>query len=137
MKIEKFDPSTLQMMRGEIQQALDVIKNKYGLSKLQLGNMRYDHDGSSFSSSIDAKIGIDNEAYKKTQIRNAMLLDLPPEILGFKFEHNGGGVKGNFVVKGFNLKKSKYPVICTALDGTHKDQDVNFPEDYIKNLFKK
>jgi hypothetical protein len=73
MPIQQFDRTSLQMLRGEMQGALDAIAAKHGI-KLRIGNMTYDPSGSTFKAPINAEAGGAEDEKRKQAIMYAKML---------------------------------------------------------------
>jgi len=112
--IKKFDRQAIAVLNLEIQMALDALKNKYGLSELNLGAITFTEF--SFHSRITGKIeGEITNLYKDYQARYfASLNGLPENLVSMNFISNGR----SYTIIGIETRNRKYPVITQcANDG--------------------
>jgi hypothetical protein len=107
--IESFDNKSLDLMREEIQTALNKIAEKHGLEKLEMKSISYESDRSGFTTKIEAKT---TGAAKKEFEKYASIVGLNPADFGKEFKSQGN----RFKIEGINLRASKFPIICTNID---------------------
>lgn len=113
MNIDKFDNKALELLRTEINTALDGVREKYGLKKLQLGSMSYYPDRLAFNSKIVAEVDPTTspeamETKNATNERQSTLLGFNKNIVGEKFM-NG---RDEFTVVEIKLDRPKWPIIA-------------------------
>lgn len=70
MTIVAFDPKNLDMLRTEIQSALDEVAKRHGI-KLQMKTMRYDPTGASFTAPLEGKAGAFEDVAREKVLRMA------------------------------------------------------------------
>lgn len=77
--MERFNKTTLNTLRPEIQAALDAVAAKHGIT-LKLGNIGFSADGGSFTSKVEGKVeAIANEAEKARFRETAAMFGYDPE----------------------------------------------------------
>lgn len=77
--MDRFNKATLGALRPEIQAALDAIAEKHGI-KLQLGNIGFAADGSSFKAPVEGRVEALADAKEHAQfLEMARLYGLDPE----------------------------------------------------------
>ena len=126
-KLSSFnDKQTLNLMRNELNEALNKIVAKYGLSPSEIGNVRYDN--ATFKTSIELKI----EGAAGVEERNAeMMLRLDGLKVGDRIKTPNGLV---LVISGYNHRARKSPV---NLVGEQDRKTYKAPVDFCKrNLIK-
>jgi hypothetical protein len=122
--IKKFDKKSLELMRTEIQEALNKIKKKHDLDVLKIGGITYESDGSGFTTRITAKTAGGN---KSNFERVCSVYKLSPENYMETFEYRGD----QYIVTGINTRAKKMPIQCRKV-GT--EETYKFPENLVFNL---
>lgn len=103
MEITNFTDRELQNLRREIETALSQIASKNGI-ELSLGRMTY--DSTSFTAKVTGKTSQNN-------IKVASNLNLPQDIVGRKFLHNGQ----TYTVTELKAIRQNFPVVAQAQNG--------------------
>lgn len=96
--IDRFNKTTLAPLRTEVQAALDAIAEKHGI-KLQLGNIGFAADGSSFTSKVEGKVEALADAKAEAQFREMAAL------YGYDADKLAKTPQGDAKLVGFNPKK--------------------------------
>ena len=77
--MDRFNPTTLTVLRPEIEAALAAVAQKNGIT-LQLGKMTYTPDGGTFTAKVEAKVeAIANAAEEKLFREAAALYGYDPD----------------------------------------------------------
>jgi hypothetical protein len=97
----------LRLLTNEINQALKLIGDKYGLN-LNTKSGRYELDGSEFS----VKLVVKNTTVQKNYDMECVILGLPKTIIGSSLSLQGK----DFVITGLNTRKPKFPVEVKCLN---------------------
>lgn len=114
----KITPTTIRTINGEISNALKAIEAKYGV-KIELGNSSYTASNyrtkltvSSVSADgvVQSPLAQNFERYRKIEGISASIK------VGDTFRYNGK----TFVLKGYDTKKRKYPIIAEYGGSTYK-----------------
>lgn len=117
MKLEKFEKSSLEELRKEINPKLKEIGEKFGIS-LRLGRISY--DAYSFTGKIEAKILISREETEKIERGEfeslAVFYGLKKEDYGRTFSQNGK----IFKIVAIKTRNRKYPIIARNGERTYK-----------------
>jgi hypothetical protein len=128
-KINNITPATCDIVRSEMEQALNLITAKYGLN-INIGNMRYTNN------TIDVKVGL-NVIYANAKtaeeiyfIEKGFMYGFEKEDLGKEFMEKGKHFKIVGLKSGRNLK---YQVLCKCV-GT--GQQYKFAASYVKGLIQ-
>jgi hypothetical protein len=108
-KIQHFGTASIQMIRTEIQESLEIIKAKNGLTELELRNITFTEN--SFSGNLFASL----PAYQTILKENteelvkhfALHHGLPPDLLNMTFISNGK----TQTITGIEIRNPKFPVI--------------------------
>jgi len=128
--IKQFDKQSIEMMRTEIQSALDHIKTKYGLSELKLETINYQL--SSFSSKISGIV--ENEEmnnYKQNEAKFfAAKNGLPPDFIGSEFAMD----RDVFTITHLVTSRPKYPITAHCKEN---GKTFKFTTQRIKELLEK
>ena len=129
--IKQFDKQSIEMMRTEIQSALDHIKTKYGLSELKLETINYQL--SSFSSKISGIV--ENEEminYKQNEAKFfAAKNGLPPDFIGSEFAMD----RDVFTITHLVTSRPKYPITAHCKEnGKTLNLLRNVSKNYWKNI---
>lgn len=113
------DRDTLRMLREDIQNAINEVAAKHGLTA-DLGNIRYDREGTSFTSKVTVETGgqadvADRKADKAAENfkRYAVLEGLEPSDFGKEFTYAGRNLK----IVGYNTRAKKYPISLEDQNG--------------------
>ena len=91
----------LNLLTNEINQALKVIGDKYGLV-LNTKSGTYQQDGSEFS----VKLVVKNTTVQKNYDWECAILGLPKTVIGSSLSVQGK----DFVITGLNTRKPKFPI---------------------------
>lgn len=125
MIIESFDNKALELLRKEIDAALEPIKTKYGLKKLKTGALSYYPDRLKFHVKVESEIdaSVSPEASEKLRAKNeqtSKILGFTHNIIGESFM-NGGN---EFTVVELKPERPKWPIIANkkGTDGMYKFQ---------------
>lgn len=127
--MKQFNKVNLEIMRNEIEGALNQIAEKHGLDSLTIRGMTYSREGDRFTTKIEGKISTP-ESIERNKRQDEELLELfglPKDTIDRKFNSNGQ----DFKVIRIDGRKPKFPIIATCFqDGkTYK-----FPADRVKML---
>lgn len=117
MKVTEINKKTLNEINEEIQNAVSDVEKKFGV-KIQLKNSRY--SSQNYTTKIEvaivedgevkSKIATDFDRYKKVE-------NISEEFeVGTRFQLG----KNFMVLKGYDTKKRKYPIIASDKDKTYK-----------------
>jgi hypothetical protein len=124
--MDRFNKVTLQALRPEVQAALDAIAAKHGI-KLQLGNISFTPDGSSFTSKIEGKVeALADEAARKVFLQYAEMYGLDPEKVGQT-------PQGEVRLVGFLPKKRTKPWQVTINGKAGYIVDDRYAQHYFKS----
>jgi len=110
--IRSFNRDNLKQLNSDIQNALDALSLKYGISlkakncKFSIENFQLKIVGAIINNDIAQSIEYQNY----NRLKDYYCIHAP---LGFEFTYDGR----RFKVAGLNPKCHKYPIICTSLDG--------------------
>ncbi len=112
-KITKFDPTTLKMLRPEIQAVLDMIYDEYGV-KLEMGGFSYKDN--TFHTKLTGYCGEDagkdkNEHYND---KLAETFTFYAEMIGFQKSDLNREFKFRdkaYTLVGYNKKAKQYPLV--------------------------
>ena len=120
--ITEFNPKTLPNLRATLNKALTDLGDQIGLS-IAVGNMRY--DAHSVTIKLEATLQGQPTAHERgldqfTNYKVNDVIDVPNKILKNS---------GNVVVKGFNPKARRYPLMVTS-NGKWYNLVYNFGEPY-------
>ncbi len=128
--IKQFDKQSIEMMRTEIQSALDHIKTKYGLSELKLETINYQL--SSFSSKISGIVESDEmNNYKQNEAKFfAAKNGLPPDFIGSEFAMD----RDVFTITHLVTSRPKYPITAHCKEN---GKTFKFTTQRIKELLEK
>jgi hypothetical protein len=113
--ITEFSKELCKMLREEIQTALDQIAARHGLDSIQLGNIGL--SSSEFKAPVVAKVKAElNPEKQRTAAMYSDFLGYSANIVGLEFIHKGK----TFKVLDIDLKKPKYPIICSIVGTNDK-----------------
>jgi len=117
-QINKFDRQEIEVLFSEIQSALEIIKNKYGLAELNIGSVSFTMF--SFTGKINGAVTEYQDFAKSYATEEAKYFaiqnGLPENILNRKFLNNG---KNHTIIR-IETRNPRYPVITScAEDGKH------------------
>jgi len=136
MQIEQFNKQTLGVLRNEIQNALNDIAKKHGLSSIDMKNISYNAEGTSFTTKLEARTlakSID-PSFLQSQKRLFRMYGLPEDSIGRQFQ------SGNqtFQITSFDSKKPKFPVLAKlVVGGRITERGFKFPIERAKSLLEK
>ena len=108
--MKEFNKNNIGKVRDIIQSKLDEAAKELGVSKIELGNIRYNFD--IVTSSIEASIHTDAENPKIISFLEAN--NLPTDLIGKAINPPGGRT---FIVRTIDFKKIKYPIIVEGTQG--------------------
>lgn len=107
MKLTQFDKAALQLMRKDIDAALKIIAEKYGIESLSMGNSSI--ASTEFTAKIIGKIGQENSLIAAAHNRGySIYLGYSENIIGRSFTIHGK----TFTVTEINPRKQKMPIIA-------------------------
>lgn len=113
-KIQHFNRVNIALLRNEIQNALKPVKQKYGLTTLELQNITFNE--SSFTARLAAALPAHSKQQKKY---NAELVKqfakhngLPQDMLNRTFISNGKP----HTITGIEIRNPKFPIITKCSD---------------------
>ena len=129
IKIEQFGKEELHFLRVEIQNALDKIKSKYGLSELNLETINFTR--STFNAKIIGAIQVaDTNDFEMNEVKFfAMRHGLPLNIIGCGFMLNGD----IYNILSIEFKNRKFPIIAKCKDHS---SSYKFTVTHIKKLLE-
>lgn len=122
--MERFNKSTLQALRPEVQAALDAIATKHGI-KLQLGNIGFSADGGSFTAKIEGKVEAIADAAADKAFRETAIM------FGYDPDKMADTPLGKAKLVGFNSKKRVKPWIIEC-EGKKYVVDDRYCDFYFK-----
>lgn len=124
--MDRFNKATLGALRPEIQAALDAIAEKHGI-KLQLGNIGFAADGSSFKAPVEGRVEALADAKEHAQfLEMARLYGLDPEKVA-------ATPQGKVRLVGYNARKRTKPWLLQLGDETQRRIcDDRYAEFYFK-----
>lgn len=117
MKVTEINKKTLTEINDEIKSAVADVEKKFGV-KIQLKNSRYSSENYTTkievaiveNGEVKSKIATDFDRYKKSE-------NIPDEFeVGTRFAIGGTYM----ILKGYDTKKRKYPIIAENKDKKYK-----------------
>lgn len=131
-KIIKFGGIELDVLRKDIQEALNIIKDRYELANLTLEKIYFTAE--TFEAKILGKInGNDaNEVEKAEALFFALRHKLPENLIGTEFDSGGQ----RFTIKRIETRNTKYPIIahCSINDKSYKFKVEQVRQGLVKKL---
>ena len=117
-QINKFDHQEIEVLYSEIQSALEIIKNKYGLAELSIGSISFTMF--TFAGKITGAVTEYQDFAESYATEGAKYFaaqnGLPADILNRKFMNNG---KNHTIIR-IETRNPRYPIITScAEDGKH------------------
>ncbi len=108
--VKQFGKQEIIVLRLDIQDCLDKIKTKYGLSELTLGTLNY--TASSFTVKINGKAqNIETKEFEQNEAKYfASRFELPDNLIGCEFIIDGA----IFAIIRIETKNPKYPIIAKS-----------------------
>ena len=129
MTITSFNNSNLHDIRLAIDTAFEDIKSEFGIN-LEIGRIRYDRDGSQFTTKLTGNIGVSQTRERKDFTRYAKTLcDLDPDWLGKSYTSQGLVYK----ITGLKTKARKNKIMLECSDG----HEYVAPADRVKRLMER
>jgi len=108
--MKKFDEQTLPIVRSDIEEALNAIAKKHGMTKLSIGTITYDPDGSNFRTRLEGMLPL-SAAQKDIEDEREQdlfeMLEMPRDSRGKEITIDNR----KFRIIGVNPKRPKYPVL--------------------------
>ena len=129
MTITSFDNSNLHDIRVAIDSAFEDIKSEFGIN-LEIGRIKYDRDGSQFTTKLTGNIGVSQTRERKDFTRYAQnLCGLDPAWLDKSYTDNGK----SYTITGLKTKATKNKIMLECSDG----HEYVAPSDRVKRLMEK
>lgn len=124
--IDRFDPTSLGVVRAEVEAALSAISEKHGIG-LTLGKMRYNPSGSSFTASLEGEV----EAIAKAE--DLALMKRAAETFNIDLDREATTPDGKVKITGYRpaARSKRWIVSVNGKDGYVVDQK------YVSHYFKK
>ena len=127
------DSKKIRELRGEIDQALEVLAKKHGL-QIKAGNAKYDPHGQFCTFQLECSV-LDENNQAKTQEavdfeRMANLYNLKPEDLGKTIVVHGT----EYTIEGLKPRSSKYPICVSRNSDGRKFKLV---ADWVRSALKR
>jgi len=104
-KLQSLDKANLHVVRAAINARLEPLLEDLGLSKCQVGNIKYGPDGGTFSVEIQIDQNF-SESAKAYNTRQSSIYGFPTNIVDMHFNHKGNTYK----ITGFNISSGKFPI---------------------------
>ena len=112
--LKQFDSATLKMLRNDLDSALKVVADKYGIG-VKAGNATYSPENATFKVELAVKneggMAVTKEATEYKRMANFM--GLKAEWLNQEFLFRGE----KYLVVGLKPKSYKFPVLAKRYDG--------------------
>ena len=129
MTITSFNNSNLHDIRLAIDTAFEDIKSEFGIN-LEIGRIRYDRDGSQFTTKLTGNIGVSQTRERKDFTRYAQTLcGLDPDWLDKSYTDGGNTYK----ITGLKTKARKNKIMLECSDGTGRVA----PAELVKRMMEK
>ena len=129
MTITSFNNSNLHDIRLAIDTAFEDIKSEFGIN-LEIGRIRYDRDGSQFTTKLTGNIGVSQTRERKDFTRYAKTLcGLDPAWLDKSYTDGGNTYK----ITGLKTKARKNKIMLECSDGTGRVA----PAELVKRMMEK
>lgn len=131
MPITKLDSQSVDHLRGEINQALKAVANKFGL-KIQVGAVRYSPTEGNFKvkvNTINAN-GVVETVARTRFIQLASHYGLDPNWLDQEFIHKGDKYK----IEGLNTRASRYKIQVIRI---HDKACYKFPASLVRKCMER
>jgi|ERR1035437_1224884 hypothetical protein len=107
--MDKFTPTNLEVIRKDINAAIQSIAEKHGIT-LHVGHGSY--TSASVTFKLEGKLSGNSEAMVSQNKSYAIMLGLPENIVGSTFTSQGKKMK----ITGLNPKKPKYAIEVKDID---------------------
>lgn len=124
--ITRFDPTSLRVVRTEIEAALAAISEKHGIS-LTLGKMIYSPSGSSFGARVEGEV----EALASAE--DAALMNRAADLFNLDLDREADTIHGKAKITGYRpkAKTKRWMISLDGKDGYAVDQA------FVSRYFKK
>lgn len=124
--IDRFDPTSLGVVRAEVEAALAAISAKHGIG-LTLGKMRYNPSGASFTASLEGQV----EALANAE--DLALMKRAADVFNIDLEREADTPDGKVKITGYRptARSKRWIISVNGKDGYVVDQK------YVSHYFKK
>lgn len=125
-QLQSLNKGNLGTIRAAINEKLAPLLTELGLSKCQVGNIKFSIDGGTFA--VELQIDQENSpVVRDYNLRTSITYGFPTNVVGMKFKHKGNEYK----ITGFNISSNKFPIECVDVK---TNVSIYFPAQSVNRL---